>query len=437
MWWRNEAPPVRWVAAAIYLLVTLALLVSAPNERLGTHTPFNHFALLAEAWLDGQLHLARGVPEYTGHNDFAVFDGEVHVSFPPFPAVLLLPVVALAGSAEATRDGLVFVLLAGLGPALLYVALARLSELGRSQRSFVENAGLALASAFGTVFWFTAVQGTVWFAAHVTGFALAAAFIATSLDARSPLWAGVALGLACATRTPLLFLAPLFFVELYARTRRELDAAPCDGAAWRRAARDLARFALPVLVVGALLAWHNHARFGDAFEFGHRHLAIAWRPRIERWGLFSLHYLGRNLGVMLASTPFLGAKGAPLQISGHGLALWITSPFLLWALWPRRLWGARRASYVGVACAAFAVALPALLYQNTGWLQFGYRFSNDFCPLLVVMIALGRRRLGAPFWGLVLLSVLVNGFGALSFQRPGWEAYYAIEPTQRVIFEPD
>lgn len=437
MWWRNEAPPVRWVAAGLYLLVTAVLLVSAPNERLTTHTPFNHFALLAEAWLDGHLHLARGVPEYTGHNDFAVVDGTAHVSFPPFPAVLLLPFVALSGSADATRDGLVFVLLAGLGPALLYVALARFAEVGRSRRSFAENVGLALASAFGTVFWFTAVQGTVWFAAHVVGFALASAFLVASIDARSPLWAGLALGLGFATRTPLLLLAPFFLAELYARTKRELRQAPGARAARRAAGRDLALFALPALAVAALLAWHNHVRFGDALEFGHRHLAIAWRPRIERWGLFSVHYLGRNLGVMLASTPFVGAKAAPFQISGHGLALWITSPFLFTALWPRRLWGARRATYAALACAAFTVALPALLYQNTGWLQFGYRFSNDFAPLLILMIAVGSRRLGRPFWALVALSVLVNAFGALSFQRPGWERYYAFEPTQRVIFEPD
>jgi hypothetical protein len=435
--WREVAPPVRWVAAGLYLLVTAVLLVSAPSERLTTHTPFNHFALLAEAWLDGHLHLARGVPEYTGYNDFAVVDGAVHVSFPPFPAVLLLPVVAVAGSADATRDGLVFVLLAGLGPALLYVALARLVEIGRSSRSFAENAALALASAFGTVFWFTAVQGTVWFAAHVVGFALTAGFVVASIDARSPLWAGIALGLAFATRAPLLFLAPFFLLELHERTKRELAAAPGTRAPWYAAGRHLARFAAPVLVVCALLAWHNHARFGDAFEFGHRHLAIAWRPRIERWGLFSLHYFGRNLGVMLASTPFAGSSGVPFRISGHGLALWVTSPFLLVALWPRRLWGARRTSYVALACASVAVALPALLYQNTGWLQFGYRFSNDFAPLVVAMIALGRRRLGTTFWALVGLSVLVNAFGALSFQRPGWERYYAYEPTQRVIFEPD
>ena len=30
-----------------------------------------------------------------------------------------------------------------------------------------------------------------------------------------------------------------------------------------------------------------------------------------------------------------------------------------------------------------------LFYQNTGWRQFGYRFSNDYAPLLFVLLAIG------------------------------------------------
>src|SRR5262249_24214474 len=91
------------------------------------------------------------------------------------------------------------------------------------------------------------------------------------------------------------------------------------------------------------LVWHNRARFGDPFEFGHRFLAIGWRPRIDKWGLFSYHYLGRNLAVILTDLPFIDIgraaaqkSAAPFQINVHGLPLWITSPFFAWAFWPKR-----------------------------------------------------------------------------------------------------
>jgi hypothetical protein len=183
----------------------------------------------------------------------------------------------------------------------------------------------------------------------------------------------------------------------------------------------------------SVLFWHNRARFGDPFEFGHRLLQIGWKGRIDRWGLFSYHYLGRNLGVALTSLPFTGTPGVPFQINVHGLALWVTSPFYAWALWPRRT----GPFFWALAATALAVALPSLLYQNTGWMQFGFRFSNDFAPFLFALIAVGGRRLSIPFWILVAWAVLVNGFGAVSFQRGAFARYYFVDGSQRVLHQPD
>ena len=38
------------------------------------------------------------------NNDFAEFQGKTYISFPPFPAVLMMPLVALAGSPEDFMD---------------------------------------------------------------------------------------------------------------------------------------------------------------------------------------------------------------------------------------------------------------------------------------------------------------------------------------------
>jgi hypothetical protein len=423
----RPVPAARSVAVAIYVFATVAFAITASADLFKEHTPFNHFALLADAWQNGRLDLGGAPPEYTGYNDFAVYDGKYFISFPPAPAILILPLVALSGGADHVRDGLFFLGLAGLAPAVLYLALDRLARLGLSRRSWLENLALAGLFALGTVYWFSAVQGTVWFAAHVVGAVVAAGFLWASAGASNPAIAGLCLGLGVATRTPLLFAAPLFALELF-RIHR------WDG---RAMLRPIGRFALPLAIVLVVLAWHNAARFGDAFEFGHRHLDVVWKPRIEKWGLFSLHYLGRNLGVMLASTPYLGVKGAPFAVSAHGLALWITSPFYLYALWPKRLPRTSRVFFCALAVTAAAVAIPSLLYQNTGWIQFGYRFSNDFSIFLIAMIAVGRRRLGPPFLVLGAIAVAINLFGALSFQRPGWERFYVFERKANVIFEAD
>ena len=418
----------RWVAFAIYALVTAVCFLTTARERLRTHTPANHFALLAEAWLHGRLDLGRPPPAYTGNNDFAAFDGLHFVSFPPFPAVILVPFVKLAGGAEKLKDGQVFLWLAGVGPALLFLAMEKLSASKRSRRTTFENGALAVLFALGTVYWFSAVQGTVWFAAHVVGVALACGYLYASIDAAHPVIAGVCLGLGFATRTPLGLAFPWFAYEAW-RRYRDVRA----GERWWATAWLCARFAAPAAVMLGVLLWHNHARFGDAFEFGHRHLTILWRPRIEKWGLFSFHYLGRNLAVVLTSLPYTGTTGAPFQINAHGLALWVTTPIYAWAVWPRRT----SATFWGLAAAAVAVAIPSLFYQNTGWVQFGYRFSNDFAPFLFAMIAVGGRRLTAPFWVLAAWGVVVNGFGALTFDRAEGSRFYFFEGSQRVLHQPD
>jgi len=422
-------------AAAIYTLVTVVCLATTGRERLTTHTPYNHFALLADAWLHGRLDLGGPPPAYTGNNDFVVWEGKHYVSFPPFPAVLLLPAVKLAGSVDRVRDGQIFALFTGLGPALLYLGLDALARAGRTGRSERENVLLSLLFAFGTVYWFSAVQGTVWFAAHVVGAALAALYLFASVNAAHPILAGLAIGLGFATRTPLGFAFPLFVYEAVRASARSgasgrVRLADVDA---RALAKKLALFGVPAAAVLGVLLWYNAARFGDPFEFGHRLLAITWRARIERWGLFSYHYLGRNLGVILTSLPYMGTSGVPFQINAHGLALWVTTPIYAWVLWPRRT----PPSYSAVALTAACVALPSLLYQNSGWIQFGYRFSNDFAVFLFALLALGRRRLGGFFWAFAVISVLVNAFGALTFQRAAYGRFYFVDPTQKILHQPD
>src|SRR5688572_5355201 len=99
-----KAPPGgererRWkLAAVVYLVSTAVFLACAAPETLAVHTPFNHFALQAEAWLNGRLDLGGPPPGYAGMNDFSQFDGRWYVPFPPFPALLLVPSVVLSGS---------------------------------------------------------------------------------------------------------------------------------------------------------------------------------------------------------------------------------------------------------------------------------------------------------------------------------------------------
>jgi hypothetical protein len=422
---------------AITALVYIALL----GERVKGPTADNHFVHLAHSFLEGQLGVVGNRPP--GDNDWALYKGTWYVSFPPFPALVIMPAVAIWGL--ATRDALFWALLAGVAPALLFVLLRRLSERGDSDRSTRENLLLTALFSFGTVYFFVAVQGAVWFAAQVVASSLLVLYLLAGFDCRRPLLAGLCLGLLWATRPNILLLGwPLFLVEALQAHRRP-DAPPLDDAshplvrAWHwlkgvqlaPVVRAGLWFALPIALIAGLQLWFNHARFDDPFVFGHEYLQIRWQQRIEEWGLFNFHYLSKNLAVFLASLPWTSDRPPYVTISLHGLALWFTTPNLLWLLWPKRF----DARMVGLALSAFGIALLDLCYQNSGWIQFGYRFALDYMPLLIVLLALGKRRFGPGFLTCMLFAIAVNTFGAITFDRM-WK-FYDDDRTQNRLFQPD
>jgi hypothetical protein len=430
----------RRAALPCAILVICALVFTATlGERALEPSPNNHFVHLAQSFLHGQLAVLGDRPP--GNNDWALYEGRWYVSFPAFPAVVILPAVAIWG--EATLDRLFWAILAGLAPALLFVLLRRLSEQGHSSRSLRDNLLLTALFAFGTVYFFVAVQGAVWFAAHVVASSLLVLFLLCALDAGRPLLAGLCIGLCFLTRTTTVLAALVFVIEALRVYRRADVALPAEahplrvaaafvkGADYARVVRASALFALPLVAAIAVQLWMNAARFDDPLTFGHEFLQIKWKGRIERWGLFDYHYLGKNLGVAVASLPWLLPEAPYVKVSLHGLALWVTTPNLLWLLWPRRV----DARLVGLMLGAGVVALLNLCYQNSGWIQFGYRFALDYMPILMVLLALGGRRFGPGFLLCALAALAINTFGALTFDR-SWQ-FYDNDRTQNRVFAPD
>ena len=70
-------------------------------------------------------------------------------------------------------------------------------------------------------------------------------------------------------------------------------------------------------------------------------------------------------------------------------------------------------------------------------MQFGYRFSNDYAVFLMALLATSGHRLRVLFWAAGVWAVLVNAFGAATFNRPDYRDYYHVEGTQRVLHQPD
>lgn len=328
-----------------------------------------------------------------------------YVSFPPFPAVAMLPFAAIWG--YDTHDVWLTILFGALNAVLLFWLLELLVHRGHTHRDRRDNLWLAVMFAFGTVAFFSTVRGEVWFTALVMGIGLNLGFMLAALDARRPLIAGLLLGLGMATRTPIAFCFVFFAWQLFFPGNRWIPGR------WSQIFRQGIRFAIPILVCGGLLMAYNQARFDSPFEFGHSFLSGGAGDRIRDHGLFNSHYLNLNLSSALTHVPRIVGDAPYIQISKHGLGLLFTTPALLLLARPVAPTGLRPALWAAVV----AAAIPGLFYQNSGWEQFGYRFALDYFPYLMVLLAVGGRSLTWRVKGLMVFGIAVNLFGAITFGR--------------------
>ena len=81
------------------------------------------------------------------------------------------------------------------------------------------------------------------------------------------------------------------------------------------------------------------------------------------------------------------------------------------------------------------VGVLDLCYQNSGWVQFGYRFSLDYMPALILLLALSGRRFGWGALSVLVLAIAINAFGAITFDRA--QVFYDDDNSQERLFQPD
>lgn len=438
-----------WRGAVIVYLVFTGAYLGAAGGRLRAHSPYNHYVYLADGWLHGRLALAgeppnendwakidvlklrdgrelrgvygsrtggpadrfyplRGKPESVPATEIVSRSSVRFVSFPPFPAVVMAPFVAIWGL--SFNDVLFTAFWAGLNPMLVFLLLRDLRRGGLSRRTLGEDLWLTVLFGAGSVHYFCAVVGQVWFTGHMVAVTLSIGYVWASIGARRPALAGLCVALGFATRPPWLVL-PLFLFEAV-RAAGGLSALRLT-AGRRRLGRLLLSFSIPIAAVGGALCWHNYVRFENPFEFGHRFLAVQWQERIFRFGLFNYHFLSRNLAAALVLLPRVMDHYPFVKVSQHGMSMLVTSPNLAYTALPQERGPLGKALWLTIA----TTALPSLLYQNSGYVQLGYRFSLDYLVYFVVLLAVGSRPMTRLFRGLVIGSVAVNLFLAIVFGR--------------------
>ena len=433
---RNALATRNPTAIGIFLVI-LALgvyLLSNPTR----HNIYNHFVLQAEAFLQGSFPIP--MPGFQDVMPLADRPGFGILPFPPLPALVLLPAVLIWG--EATNQGLIAVLLGAINVGLCWRMLTRVTDDARA--NFVAT----LFFAFGTVHWYAAMLGSTWFFAHVVAIPFLLLAITAALDgerldrareliaqagARVPardlldpmqFVSGLIFGIGALARLTVIFGAP-FFVFVGA-----------GGTYWRRALSAGLDALLPMLALLAFNVLSTGHFFNPAYEWLYHHEYLGYMPpdlQINTsLGIEDIGHVPVNLLIMFGWLPkfdpscgltFLDTARhcALLKPDAIGMSILLTSPAYLLAvpvvatMWRQRL-------VAGSVLAIVAIAIVNLMHFSQGWVQFGYRFSNDFAPFAVILVALGLARYGLRWWtvGLVALSIAINAWGVYWGVVQGW-----------------
>jgi tetratricopeptide (TPR) repeat protein len=417
------------------------------------------YNLLVQGFQRGQLSLPRAVPAGLSRladpydpvanaryraipyalDDLSYYRGKLYLYFGAAPALLLFwPWAAFTGNYLFQRMAVAVFCCAGF--------LAALALLHGIWRRYFPQAGLGVAGALAVVLGLATSaplllqKADVWEVPIACGYALTmlalgAVWRAWHDEARRGWWlaaAGLAMGLAIASRPSLLFGAALLAIPVGGRRGRPAAAL----------ARNYLCALAPLALCGAGVLAYNQLRFGHPADFGeHYQLGLYRQDTVQH---FSARFLGFNGWVYFLAPaqwtrhfPFVGEIASWLTPpENHGpvedpFGVLTNLPVLLAAAaaplaWRRRPEGERSVLRGLVAAVALLFGASAvtlgLFYGNCS------RYEMDFLPALVLLAAIGvfaleRALAGRRAW----LGVARAGWGLAAAASLAFLGLFSVE----------
>jgi hypothetical protein len=283
-----------------------------------------------------------------------------------------------------------------------------------------------LAAFFGgTAFWFCLVRTThVWFFSHIVAVTCILLAIAEALGKGRGFYTGAFLGMAFLSRQLTIYTAIFLLVLLWHHPSFQQN---------RERAYNLVKFLFPVMVCIGIYFVYNWLRFDNLLETGYAYIYAgkdylsAGRPdlflknRVEQYGLFHpiyipfnfIHMFVQGFRIEFTSPDFLGG----IRMNPFGTSLTFASPFVFAAFMAK--W---KKSFVSAAWLSIGLTVAhILLYHTNGWRQVNaYRYSLDFLPILILLMALGISRIRPGIWKTAIAyAVILNTIAISIYQIAG------------------
>lgn len=377
------------ITAALLVLVVFIVYFGAATR--GTFRPpwtIDYINPLAQALLQGRLDIPNPAMTY----DLVLYNGRWYMTWGALAAVVHIPLQLLAGGryVPALYTSLLF---GSLTVGIVWWMLERIRKDWFGKAQACHSVAFAFLYAFGTMQYYLSTVGSIWQVNQVVstffGVLGTAVILKKKRSIRDYMVSSAFYGIALLGRPTAGLLIVISISLLFNEIKQ----------------KQIIVVLLPILAAVSILFAYNAARFGNPFETGHRFLTEApdLAAKRQQYGMISPIYVPTNVWHMIVAPPRISWKNGPrLDIDLMGNSIFLLSPLLLLALGtlPRiRSKPIVKAAWLGIAVTAAA----SLLYYNTGWMQFGYRYALDFSFLLVMLVyfwSTGRIR-----WWMVPLAI--------------------------------
>lgn len=385
-----------------FLLITIIFVVTLVifTTTSAGNTPFNHFTLLADSFINGKIYIEGDMPwleKISIDQDKQSLIGSAskfYVANPPMPAVISILPVYFFGK-DLPQQYISFFI-----GALVVIVTALISL------TIKEDFKLAIWSAiligFGTINWYLVTVGSTWYLAQVVAELFLLLAIYSQLKQKSPILIGLFFGFAYFSRIPTMLLLPFFLFNL--------------PKPFFKNAILLSIGILPSIIANFT---YNYARFGVIWDIGYTMIpGVTTEPWYQK-GILHPSYIINHLKIIFATIPSIGNEFPYFKPSLFGYAIWFTTPAFIFAFLnkfrSKIIWSAW--------LAIFLVSLIIFSHGSTGFSQFGYRFAVDFYPILIFLTINGVKNSFGPkihHWLILSLGIIVNFWGVLFLNILKW-----------------
>lgn len=387
------------------MLGVMVFMAAMLGNNIGSDNPYNTYALQADSWRQGRLHLGQDYPWL----ELAIFEGNYYCSFPPFPSYVLFPFTFFFGS-DTPDFAIMYVV-----NILLTVYLYRLAlKLGTKPQIGIL---LTLFVTIGANTLFIMQEPSVWFFAQLLCFVtavMAIYYACTGKGGLSLFWWACSVG----CRPMQLVFLPILLVLLYGH-ERQMDTE-------NRAVKLIMRrwyWAIPMAVVALSYMILNYLRFGSIFEFGRKYLPEFMR---EEKGQFHIDYMAANVK-SLFNFPEVTEEGRLVIDHFGNLNFMLASPIVIVAILGilyvavKRDW--KLLGMGGLTTFLVVIYLTiTVMHRTMGAWHFGNRYAIDILPyvyVLVGFISAKYPKLVKYYVPFFLLGCMLNVVGTIVVYN-GW-----------------